>query len=218
MFGETALAYDAERRPLTRGEKDLLLRVARLALQAHFEGREALSVPPGISSPRLLARRASFVTLRERRTGRLRGCRGECPARRSLLESVQQMAIAAAVDDPRFPPVSLSELAELSITVSALGPISLIDPEDVEVGRHGLLIVHDLFAGLLLPEVPVSMRWDRSEFLAGVCRKAGLSSSAWREPDTLIYGFETETWSEKEGSGDAPGEGLEAEDACPGGE
>jgi AmmeMemoRadiSam system protein A len=149
-------------------------------------------------SPALLHPRASFVTLRRRGSGELRGCRGEYRARRPLIESVANMAIAAGVDDSRFPPVSLDELPDLHIGISALTPLKPIRPDEVEVGRHGLMIVKGPYAGLLLPSVPVEYGWDREEFLKWLCRKAGLPDDAWQGDDLELYGFEAESWGEDE--------------------
>jgi hypothetical protein len=72
-----------------------------------------------------------------------------------------------------------------------------ISPDEVEVGRHGLIIVQGAHAGLLLPQVPVDFGWGRQEFLAGLCEKAGLPWTAWQAPDAQLFGFETETWEEE---------------------
>ncbi len=182
--------------PLSCEERRILLIVARRAILSFFQRQDPDPYPS--STPALVAERASFVTLREAQTGHLRGCRGECPARRPLIESVARMAVAAAQDDPRFQPVGADEVDRLVVSISALGPILRISPEEVVVGRHGLLITRGNRAGLLLPQVPESLGWDRLNFLEGVGQKAGLSSNAWRDPDSDLYGFEAETWSEAE--------------------
>ena len=108
------------------------------------------------------------------------------------------MAIASATDDPRFPPVTQHELSGLHIEISILTPLELIDPEDVEVGRHGLYIRYAGRAGLLLPQVAPEHRWTREEFLMHTCRKAGLRDNAWRESEAALYGFECEVFGEPE--------------------
>jgi AmmeMemoRadiSam system protein A len=175
-------------------DKRTLLHLARRALDNYLAARD---LPPyETDSPALLEQRAAFVTLRRRDTDILRGCRGEYIARRRLVESVMNMAIAAATDDPRFPPVTVDEVPLLHIEISALHPMVPIRPEDVEVGRHGLLITKRGSAGLLLPEVAIGYGWDREAFLKAVCRKAGLSDNAWKERDVALYGFEAEVWCE----------------------
>jgi len=186
---ESALGLSAE-------DKETLLRIARLALHDYF----TVGKLPQYSadSESLLEPRAAFVTLWRRDSGELRGCRGECQAQRPLIQSVAQMAVAAAVDDSRFESVKLEEVPDLLIEINALTPLVSIKPEDVIVGRHGLMVVQGYMMGLLLPEVPVRQKWDRTDFLRGVCRKAGLPAEAWKAEGTQLYGFESEAWSEKE--------------------
>lgn len=172
-----------------------LLEIARRAIASFLDRGE---IPPWrAESPALLQPRATFVTLWRREVDELRGCRGEPFARRPLIESVVHMAIASATDDPRFPPVTIEEVPGLRIGISALTPIAPIRPEEIEVGRHGLLIVRGRHAGLLLPEVPARYGWSRDEFLSGICEKAGLPEGAWQAMGVELYGFETEEWSEE---------------------
>jgi AmmeMemoRadiSam system protein A len=140
--------------------------------------------------------RAAFVTLTRRDTGALRGCRGEVIARRPLAESVARMAVASAVDDPRFSPVTADELPTIRIGINALTPPVPIRPDAIVVGRHGLWLTVGGQSGLLLPEVPLHYGWDRGRFLVALCRKAGAADDAWRRPDAELRGFEAETWSE----------------------
>jgi AmmeMemoRadiSam system protein A len=174
--------------------RSLLLDVARSAILLYLRAGRTLHVPTDDAV--LLALRATFVTLRQRPTGALRGCCGESTARRPLIDSVAQMAIASAVDDPRFYPVSLAEVPKLTIEISALTPLHSIRPEEVEVGRHGLLLVVGSARGLLLPQVPTLYGWDRLAFLEALCEKAGAPTSAWRLPQAELYAFEAEKWGE----------------------
>ena len=172
-----------------------LLEVAREAIAVFLRRGE---IPPRrADSPALLQPRATFVTLWRRDVDELRGCRGEPFARRPLIESVAHMAIASATDDPRFPPVTIDEVPGLRIAISALTPLLPIHPEEIDVGRHGLLIVRGRQAGLLLPEVATRYGWSREELLVGICEKAGLPEGAWKAMGVELYGFETEEWSEE---------------------
>ncbi len=199
-MSEDRIAAEAPNRSapgLSAEDRQTLLGVARRTLESYLGSGD---VPVWrTESPALLHPRASFVTLRRRGSGELRGCRGEYRPRRPLIESVAQMAIASAVDDSRFPPVTADELPEIQIEISALTPLRPIRPHEVEVGRHGLMIVKGPRAGLLLPTVPVEYGWDRDEFLKWLCRKAGLPDDAWRTDDVELYGFEAESWGEGEG-------------------
>lgn len=181
---------------LTAEDKAVLLRIARQTLSDYLgHGRRPAA---STSSPALLAPRATFVTLRTRETGELRGCRGEIAARMPLIESVQHNAIASAVDDPRFEPVTASEVPRLHIEISVLTPMKPIRPQDVEVGRHGLMIVKGRHSGLLLPQVPVEQGWDRETFLRGLCRKAWLPDQAWQDKDAQLLAFEACVFGEPE--------------------
>jgi AmmeMemoRadiSam system protein A len=181
---------------LSAADRRTLLRLARQTLQDHLGGNEI--APHATESSALLLPRATFVTLRRRDTDELRGCRGECEARHPLVESVVLMAIAAAVNDSRFPPVRLTEIPDLKIEINALTPLKPIRPADIVVGKHGLMIIRGDHLGLLLPEVPIRFGWGREKFLGATCRKAGLPESAWKDEDARLFGFEAEIWSEDE--------------------
>lgn len=186
--GESAPQLSAE-------DKRTLLRIARRSLIDYLGGGRLPVCPT--DSPAFLVPRAVFVTLRHRETGKLRGCRGESVARQPLVESVADMAIAAATDDPRFPPVTLDEVSDLQIEISMLSPMRPIRPDDVVVGRHGLMIVRGRHRGLLLPQVPEAHGWDREAFLRWTCRKAGLPETDWQLDDTQLYAFECAVWEEE---------------------
>jgi AmmeMemoRadiSam system protein A len=180
---------------LSDEDKQELLRLARRTLEEHLG--KAKSRESRLDSSVLLEPCATFVTLRKRDSGELRGCRGECPARRPLIESVARMVIAAARDDSRFSPVTADEVSNLRIEISALSSIEPIEPEAVVVGQHGLLIIKGSETGLLLPQVPVRLGWDREQFLRGLCQKAHLPDDAWRDKEARLYGFEAEAWAEQ---------------------
>jgi AmmeMemoRadiSam system protein A len=175
----------------------------RLLQLAHAAVESAVRHRPLPDWPRdarpLAAPGAAFVTLRERSTGDLRGCRGEVVAVRSLAESVIDGAVAAAIDDPRFPPVSERELADLTFEISRLTPMRRVRPEEVEVPRHGVMITCRGRRGLLLPQVAPEQGWGRDELLAGVCRKAGLPATAWRDAGARLEVFEAEVWGDGDG-------------------
>ena len=177
-------------------DRRALLVLARQALVAAVRGEPAPEwddSDPGLAEPG-----AAFVTLRDGRTGDLRGCRGEIVAVRPLASSVIEGAASAGLDDPRFPPVSEGEIPRLSIEISALTPMRVVRPDEVEVPRHGVMITHRGRRGLLLPQVAPEAGWGRTELLEGVCRKAGLPSDAWRDPDARLEAFEAEVWGEDE--------------------
>ena len=110
---------------------------------------------------------------------------------------VAEMAVAAGARDPRFPPVASHELDGLEVEVSVLGAVQPCQPEDVEVGRDGLVIEEGFRRGLLLPQVAMEQGWDRQEFLEATCRKAGLPSDAW-QTGARLFRFEAVHFSEGE--------------------
>jgi len=181
--GSDAPYLDAE-------ERRELLGIARRTIEGYVRDRRV----PGISglSGKLAEPGAAFVTLKKK--GRLRGCIGYTEAVAPLFKVVQECAVAAA-EDPRFPPVSAGELPSIDLEISVLTPLAPIRAEDVEVGRHGLMISHGGRRGLLLPQVPVELGWDRETFLDQTCVKAGLPTDAWRRGATL-QAFTAEVFGE----------------------
>jgi len=113
-----------------------------------------------------------------------------------LGDSVVRSAASAALQDSRFPAVRPDELSDLQIEISLLSPPLPIRFEEIEIGRHGLLISRGRQRGLLLPQVAVEHRLSAEQFLAETCRKAQLPPDAWREADTSIYAFACEIFSD----------------------
>jgi AmmeMemoRadiSam system protein A len=178
---------------LSAADKQLLLQVARDSIAAHLKGKAAMSVQA--PSPVLEELRGAFVSLHRR--GQLRGCIGYIDAVKPLLQTVREMAPAAAFQDPRFRPLQADELADLEIEISVLTPMRLIKSTDeIQVGAHGLYIVRGLNRGLLLPQVATQYHWDRATFLAQTCNKAGLPPDAWKDPGTQIFIFRAEIFAD----------------------
>jgi len=178
---------------LDASQRTGLLGIARRALGGYLGTGK---IPPEEGAQgKLAAPGAAFVTLTK--NGRLRGCIGYTEAVAPLYKVVQECAVAAATEDPRFPPVSSNELASLRVEISVLTPLVPVLPEEVEVGRHGLMVAQGRMRGLLLPQVAVESGWDRETFLDQTCVKAGLSPSAWRHGATL-RAFTAEVFGEEE--------------------
>jgi AmmeMemoRadiSam system protein A len=158
-----------------------LLAEARAAVADALAGRAPRAVDPA----GIFARRAGvFVSFHL--DGALRGCIGHPDGNQMLATVVPQCAVAAATGDPRFDPVSESELDRCIIEISVLGPIRVVrDLGDIVVGRHGLIAEQDRRRGLLLPQVAVEYGWDREAFLARTCGKAGLPADAWKRGATI---------------------------------
>lgn len=174
----------------TETQQRTLLDIARDAVRAGVTGRRP-DVPPGVDFPDATG---AFVTLKKH--GELRGCIGTLECRQSLAEEVARVAISAALEDPRFSPVRASELEDLDVEVSVLGPLERIDPADpsaIEIGRHGLVVEMGPRRGLLLPQVATEWNMDRETFLAHTCAKAGLPADCWRK-GAAVYRFAAEVF------------------------
>ena len=168
-----------------------LLQLAREAIAAHVTGTPA----PAVDLTGVLARRGgAFVTIHNR--GDLRGCIGHIDATEPLGLVVLRCSVAACASDPRFPSVSASELADIDLELSLLGPLEPITgPDEIEIGRHGLVVERGWRRGLLLPQVAIEWKWDAHMFLAHTCRKAGLPPDAWQQGAT-IWRFDAEVFGE----------------------
>lgn len=162
--------------PLSEAEQQDLLRLARQAIEVIVLNTELaeFDCPEGP----LTQRAGAFVTLHN--SGRLRGCIGNIESSKPLFQTVCDCARSAARRDPRFDPVTAAEIPQLHIEISVLSPLEQAQPDEVEVGRHGLLVSRGLQRGLLLPQVATKYHWEREKFLEETCLKAGLSADAWR--------------------------------------
>lgn len=186
-------ASEAPSQEFSREERTLLLRLAHHSISSALQHREISLDPP---TPHLAEPRGVFTSLHVR--GELRGCVGYILSNDAVFRAVAETARAAAFNDSRFPPVTAEEAPHLEIELSILSPAKPIRADEIEVGRHGLLISWRGRRGLLLPQVPVERSWDRMTFLEQTCRKAGLSPDAWQEGAT-IEAFTAEVFGEKNG-------------------
>lgn len=174
--------------------KQTLLQVARRAVVLAAERRELLEDLP--TDERLRQPSGAFVTLH--RFGQLRGCVGQLSSNEALISVVAYCAMAAALEDPRFSPLSVVELSGVAIEISVLSPLEEISPERIEPGKHGLLISRGGQRGVLLPQVAQEYRWTGARFLEETCAKAGLERDAWKQAGTRVQGFTAEVFSEAE--------------------
>ncbi len=187
-------------------ERSQLLRLAHDSISSALDHLEISTEPP---TPHFAELRGVFTSIylrhdtpehdqpgHDRPAEALRGCVGyvlpTCPVYRAVAETAR----AAAFDDNRFPPVTREEAPHLAIELSILSPAQPILPEEIEIGRHGLLVSWHGHRGLLLPQVPVEHAWDRTMFLEQTCRKAGLPPDAWQK-DATIEAFTAEVFGEK---------------------
>ncbi len=180
---------------LSKEEKSSLIELVRDTIRARLNEQPLPHFNP--ATERLSQNSGAFVTLHKK--GALRGCIGYVEAIKPLYQSVQDMALAAAFQDPRFPPLTENELDDIDIEISVMSPIRRIDGVDeIKVGTHGIIIKRGFYQGLLLPQVATEQGWDRDTFLQHSCYKAGLDGDCWKKPDTEIYVFSAEVFSKKE--------------------
>jgi len=174
--GETA----ATPQPSSSQERELLLHLAHQAIDTALEDCE-LALP--LISEHLRQQRGAFTTLHLE--GEVRGCVGYVFPVSPLFQTIIETARAAAFQDMRFLPVTREEADRLQISISILSLLFPIKAEEVELGKHGLLITQGNHRGLLLPQVPAEHGWDLNTFLEQTCRKAGLRPDAWQHQATL---------------------------------
>jgi uncharacterized protein (TIGR00296 family) len=182
--------------------------VAR-AVQEGRRPSRASTGPAGPALPELFAEpRGVFVTLKEHPGGGLRGCIGYPVPVYPLGAAIVQVAAAAALEDPRFPPLTPAELEQVTVEVSILTVPEVITTPDpagraaeVVVGRDGLIVDGDGASGLLLPQVATEQGWDATRFLSETCRKAGLRPDAWRSARVSLRRFRAEIFREERPGG-----------------
>ncbi len=167
-------------------EKEILFAIARKAIESKLFNKR-FTYPPDIPAS-LQKKSGAFVTLKI--AGHLRGCIGYVQAIKPLHETIYDMAIAAAFEDPRFVPLSRQEYDNISIEISIITPMVPVKKlEEIEVGKHGLMIKRRFASGLLLPQVATEYNWDRNTFLKETCIKAGLNPDDYLKEGTEILKF-----------------------------
>jgi AmmeMemoRadiSam system protein A len=177
---------------LSEAEKRTALRLARKAVVDALSCRKPSD--PVMHNGIFAERRGVFVTLHV--CGRLQGCIGVVEPAEPLGVAIARCAASAALEDLRFTPMRVDQLADLTIELSLLSALVPISPESIEIGRHGLLVGLHSQRGLLLPQVAMEHHWTREQFLEETCRKAGLPREAWRDPEMRIQGFTCEVYLE----------------------
>ncbi len=193
LLPRTGPAPEVAPPPLTDEERQALLRLARQSVEATVRGAPA---PPRDAPPAPAPRAGVFVTLTC--LGELRGCVGRILPERPLAEAVREMASSAASRDHRFPPVREEELPLLSVEISVLSRLRRVaQVEEIEIGRHGLVVRQGRRYGILLPQVAAEHGLDRTGFLRACCRKAGLDPEAWRAPESDVFVFTADVFGSR---------------------
>lgn len=184
---------------LSEAERRSALQLARTAVVEAVSHRKLPDIIP--SGGIFAQRRGVFVTLHLR--GRLQGCIGVIEPDEPLGEAIVRCAASAALEDSRFTPMRADQLGDLTMEISLLSPPAPISAEAIEIGRHGLLVVLHAQRGLLLPQVAIEHHLTREQFLEETCRKAGLRSEAWRDPEARLFSFTCEILSDHQQPGES---------------
>jgi len=178
---------------LNKKQQGFLLNLARKAIKQYLEKGKTLKIQT--IDEKFKEKRGTFVTLKV--NDQLRGCIGYPLPYKPLYETIIEVAISAATQDFRFQPLSLDELKETKIEISVLSlPKPVKSIQEIEVGRHGIIISKGFSKGLLLPQVPVEYNWDLETYLSHSCLKAGLDENEWKRGDCSIEIFSAQVFSE----------------------
>jgi len=197
-------------------EGRLLVQLARNAVEEYLKSKKRISVPEG-TPEKLLQPCGIFVTINTIKHGEkeLRGCIGYPYPTTQLVQAVIESAISSATQDPRFYPLSLSELDNVVFEVSVLTPPQIIEvkkpneyPSKIKVGEDGLIVERGMFKGLLLPQVPIEWKWDEEEFLCQCCIKAGLPPDCWLLEGTKTHKFQAMIFEEEKPRGEVKRKAL----------
>lgn len=186
--------------PLTADERQTLLRLAREAVELRVRGKKLRQLDQSSLTPNLRDQGASFVTLTIR--GVLRGCIGALEAYQPLVEDVREHSVAAALQDPRFPPVAENELNKISIEVSRLTapyPLAYSSSEDLiaKLRPHidGVILQDGRRRATFLPQVWEKLP-DPAEFLSNLCLKMGARENLWRDTPLQLHVYQVEEFRE----------------------
>ncbi len=193
-YSASAIYRQEDKLMLNASEKKRLLEIARFAIESYLKTGRKPEIKA--SEPNLLKAGGAFVTLNEK--GQLRGCIGNMSANTPLYVTVRDMAIEAATEDPRFSSLKADELNKIKIEVSVLSPLEKVNSaEDIQLGKHGVLVRRGFNSGVFLPQVATETGWSKEEFLTNLCtQKAGLEANAWKDKSTDIYVFSAQVFSE----------------------
>lgn len=190
---------------LSNDDGHILVKTARMIVTEYLKNGTKLKLEKEFKN-NFSFKSGVFVTLNS--TMGLRGCIGYPLPDKSLFDALEDAAISAATEDPRFSPVKHKELDSITFEVTVLTPpkkIVVSKPEEylskIKVGRDGLIVKRGFYSGLLLPQVPIEYGWNEKEFLEHTCEKAGLPKNYWKNPETEIQKFEGIVFKEENPNG-----------------
>ncbi len=168
---------------LSEDNKQELLKIARLSILSNFyPSQPSEDEPTGLT-----IKAGAFVTIHK--NGQLRGCIGRMTSDLPLYKTIELMAKEAAFHDPRFSPLREEEMPNIDIEISVLSPFFNISYEDIEIGKHGLMLKHGYRTGVFLPQVPVEQRWNKEEYIVNLYQKAGVPYTETVQKEAELFGF-----------------------------
>ena len=202
----------SEEEHFTLEEGTLLVRFARENIEFFLKNNRRIPIPDKIKE-KFAKNYGAFVTLNRTNIegNPLRGCIGYIEPIYPLYDVVHKVSVSSAIEDPRFPSVSVEEMDSIVIEISILTPPKLIEVNDpkeylekIVIGRDGLIAEKGMRRGLLLPQVPVDhgRNWDVETFLQHTCQKAWLPTDAWTDKNTKIFSFQAILFEEEEPRGE----------------
>ncbi|PID57480.1 MAG: AMMECR1 domain-containing protein [Ignavibacteriae bacterium] len=181
---------------LNSKEKEYLIELAKFEIQKEFD--ENLIEPKFEQDSKVLKSKSGvFVTLTI--NNKLRGCIGYITSDRKLIETIKDASYHAAFNDNRFTPVSKEESQKLKFEISILSePFDLNSYEEIEIGKHGLILDENYTRALLLPQVPIEHNMNKDQYLSALCEKGGIHKDYWKEKQLKLKAFTATVFSEKE--------------------
>jgi len=191
-YGSIAI-YREEDDMLNAAQKKRLIEIARQTMEAYIKDGNITEFKE--EDPALLRVQGAFVTLHK--SGELRGCIGNIIGQEPLYLTVRDMAVESSTRDPRFPPVTASELKDIKIEISVLSePKAVVKVDEITMGTHGVILKQGFRSAVYLPQVATETGWARDEFLSNLCRKAGLPPNAWKDKNTELLTFTAQVFNE----------------------
>jgi AmmeMemoRadiSam system protein B/AmmeMemoRadiSam system protein A len=192
---EKKVSSDNRDAPLNEEQQKILLKLARDTIELYLKTGKKMQFET--EDERLKVKQGAFVTLRK--NDNLRGCIGYIIAVEPLSDAIIDMAIAASTEDSRFRKVTVDELKDIDIEISVLSiPRRIKSADEIELGKHGVIVGKGMRRGVFLPQVATETGWDKVTFLEHLCAdKAGLSKDAWKDKGTDIDVFTAQLFEEK---------------------
>ena len=187
---------------ITTIQGNAMVNFARDTIESHFDSKADPKVPEGAEDI-LKEMYGVFVTLRTYPANSIRGCIGYTEPIMPLKKALPEVALSSALRDPIFRPLRKSELTSVVIEVSIFKEPELIKvknpkdyPKEIKIGKNGLMVKRGPYKALILPQIPVTEKWNSKLLLSFTCIKAGLNPNSWVDKETEIYKVHADVFME----------------------